>query len=293
MGVQGLKRQKYLGKDFVCFVDKFNKKAKYKSIFHVPKNLYNAVLVCVPDKEKYKVIEYCVKNKKHVLVEKPLYFENNNKFSKLNKLLRKNKTICYVAYNHRFEPGIIEIARLLKKKKIGKIYICKIFYGNGTSKLVKKSNWRDEGKGVITDLGSHLIDLSFFWFGKRISNIKKFDVNLLENNSPDHALFQLTIDNIKINLEVSLCMWKNTFQCDIIGSKGSIHLDSLTKWSKSYLWVRKRKIPAGIPVEKKIVYKQGDPTWKEELKFFKYLVSKNKNISLNKDILIKKILNNI
>ena len=62
MGVQGLKRQKYLGKDFVCFVDKFNKKAKYKSIFHVPKNLYNAVLVCVPDKEKYKVIN-CVKQK--------------------------------------------------------------------------------------------------------------------------------------------------------------------------------------------------------------------------------------
>ena len=56
MGVQGLKRQKYLGNNFVCFVDKFKKKAQYTSIFHVPKNLYDAVLVCVPDKEKYKII---------------------------------------------------------------------------------------------------------------------------------------------------------------------------------------------------------------------------------------------
>ena len=37
MGVQGLKRQKYLGNNFVCFVDKFKKKAQYTSIFHVPK----------------------------------------------------------------------------------------------------------------------------------------------------------------------------------------------------------------------------------------------------------------
>jgi scyllo-inositol 2-dehydrogenase (NADP+) len=293
MGVQGLKRKKYLGNNFVCFVDKFKKKAQYTSIFHVPKNLYDAVLVCVPDKEKYKIIEHCIKNKKHILVEKPLFFKNNNKLLKLKRLIKKNKTICYVAYNHRFEPGILKISNLLKKKKIGKIYKCRIFYGNGTSKLVKKSDWRDKGKGVITDLGSHLIDLSLFWFGKKISNIKKFDINYLENNSPDHALFQLKIANIKIDLEATLCMWKNTFQCDIIGSKGSIHLNSLTKWSNSSLLVRRRKIPSGIPKEKEIIYKKGDPTWKEELKFFKDLIIKNKKISIEKNILINKILNNI
>jgi len=88
-------------------------------------------------------------------------------------------------------------------------------------------------------------------------------------------------------------MWKNTFQCDIIGSKGSIHLNSLTKWSNSSLLIRRRKIPSGVPKEKEIIYKKGDPTWKEELKFFKDLIIKNKKTSIEKNILINKILNNI
>ena len=37
-----------------------------------------------------------------------------------------------------------------------------MFYGNGTSLLVKKSKWRDKDKGVLTDIGSHLIDICFF-----------------------------------------------------------------------------------------------------------------------------------
>ena len=27
-----------------------------------------------------------------------------------------------------------------------------MFYGNGTARLVKKSNWKDKGSGVIDDL---------------------------------------------------------------------------------------------------------------------------------------------
>ena len=33
MGVQGLKRQKYLGNNFVCFVDKFKKKLNILQYF--------------------------------------------------------------------------------------------------------------------------------------------------------------------------------------------------------------------------------------------------------------------
>ena len=59
--------------------------------------------------------------------------------------------------------------KLIESKKLGKIYNCKIFYGNGTSLLVKKSKWRDKGKGVLNDIGSHLLDLCLYWFSDKIN----------------------------------------------------------------------------------------------------------------------------
>ena len=125
----------------------------------------------MPDDQKLGVLEYCIKNKKHVLVEKPLLVKNNKILKRLEKVSTKNKTVLYVAYNHRFEPGIVKLKETIKSKKLGKLYKCRIFYGNGTAKLVKKSKWRDKDLGVISDLGSHLLDICLYLFGY---NIKKF-----------------------------------------------------------------------------------------------------------------------
>ena len=39
--------------------------------------------------------------------------------------------------------------------------------------------------------------------------------------------------------EISLCMWRNTFTCDIVGKKGSIHISSLTKWDRTNFTIEK------------------------------------------------------
>ena len=41
-----------------------------------------------------------------------------------------------------------------------------MFYGNGTARLVRDSDWRDQGSGVLHDLGSHLLDTVAYWFGQ-------------------------------------------------------------------------------------------------------------------------------
>tara|TARA_B100000029_G_C17552764_1_gene950689 strand:+ start:285 stop:1202 length:918 start_codon:yes stop_codon:yes gene_type:complete len=289
MGVQGLKRKKVLGKYFKYSVDKF-KKANFKKIQKVPLDDYDAVFVCVPDNQKLSIIEYCLKNKKHVLVEKPLLSKNKKKLKYLINLSKAKKTILYTAYNHRFEPNIVKMKELIKSKKLGKLYKCKIFYGNGTSLLVRKSKWRDKGMGVLSDIGSHLIDICIFWFGDKIKSIKVFEKNKFENKSFDHFIFLLVYQKIQITLEMSLCMWKNTFTCDVIGSKGSAHLNSLCKWSKSNYIYRSRKLPSGLPKEKRIAFKKGDQTWKKEHDFFKKLIKKKTVKNTSQDILINNYL---
>ena len=285
MGIQGSKRKRYLGKDFTYSVDKF-KKANFKSIYEVPLNKFDAAIVCVPDKEKIKILDYCIVNHKHVLIEKPLITNNTKIFSKFEKIAKKKNLICYTAYNHRFEPNIIKMKELIQSKKLGKLYKCRIFYGNGTSLLVKKSQWRDKGLGVITDIGSHLLDICLFLFGNKINSLKIIEINKFENKAPDHSIITLKINNLKIELEMSLCMWKNSFNCDVIGSKGSAHLNSLCKWDKNTFLFRKRKLPSGAPTEKYIYFKKGDPTWKKEYRYFKNLIKRRRKTNFKRDWLI-------
>jgi len=290
LGVQGKKRMKVAGKDVVATVDPFVKQASHKSIYDVAINSYDAALLCVPDEIKINLIIYFLKNNKHILVEKPLLSKNKRDLNKIKSLVKKNKKICYTAYNHRFEPHIQNIKKLLNKKAIGKIYFINIFYGNGTAKLVKNSSWRDKKSGVLKDLGSHIIDIIFFIFKKKIKSFKTVAIKKFENKSPDY--FNLEYNNkIRINLEGTLLSWKNKFHLDIFGKKGSIHMNNLCKWGPSSLEIHKRIFPSGIPVVKKNILKQKDPTWSLEYNFFKKICKKS--FCKNNDILINNILNKL
>ena len=75
MGVQGQKRKLYCQQDFIGFVDPFNDDANYKDINEVPIDLYDSVLACIPDDPKLDIINFCLDNNKHILVEKPLIID--------------------------------------------------------------------------------------------------------------------------------------------------------------------------------------------------------------------------
>ena len=87
-------------------------------------------------------------------------------------------------------------------------------------------------------------------------------------------------------------MWKNSFNLDVIGEKGSAHINGLCKWGPSTLEIRKRKLPSGKPKIKIKKIKMKDPTWKLEHIFFEKLI-KSKNLlssinNLEKEYLISK-----
>lgn len=293
LGVQGKKRKKLLSKNFFFgSVDKKRKDADFAKIEDVPLKKYDSVFICTPDSEKLKILKYCIKHNKHMLVEKPLIANSNIKITELEKKANKAKLVLYTAYNHRFEPHFKKIKQIIDSKILGKIYYCHILYGNGTANLVKKNKWRDKGLGVIQDLGPHLIDTIKFWF-KKDFQFKSLVKNRFENKSPDHGIFYLKKKKFFLKLEMSLCMWKNTFRCDIIGSKGSVHMDGLCKWGPSLLRLLKRKFPSGLPQEKKYLIKSKDPTWVEEHQHFFNLVKLKKKNDLSKDKWINKSLRKI
>jgi scyllo-inositol 2-dehydrogenase (NADP+) len=288
-GNQGVKRFKLLKKNVKFIFDQNKNVTHFNKIEDLPLDKVSAVFLCVPDNIKSKLIKFFLKKKKHILVEKPLLI-NNKELDEINKLSKK-KYLVYTAYNHRFEPNIINLKKKISKNIIGKIYSVKIFYGNGTSQLVKDSIWKDKGHGVLTDLGSHIIDLMIFLFPKNKFEFEAIEKNIHQNKSYDHILFKSSNTKIKAYLEATLLSWKNEFYIDVIGELGSLHVKGLCKWGPSYLIHRKRKYPSGIPKEtiKKTI--SVDPTWsKEHIYFEKMINSFKSNNFLKKDLYITKEL---
>ena len=94
LGIQGYKRREHAGRDYIASVDPVNMEAEYRKIQDVPLDTYDAVLACIPDAPKIELLQYCLNNKKHVLVEKPLWTENDQQIMGLEKLARQNQMVC-------------------------------------------------------------------------------------------------------------------------------------------------------------------------------------------------------
>jgi scyllo-inositol 2-dehydrogenase (NADP+) len=290
MGIQGPKRRKSAADDFVCFVDPFRADADYKHIQDVPLSAYDAVLACIPDEPKTAMLRYCIENGKSVLVEKPLWVDHDQDILDLQADARARGVVVYTAYNHRFEPHFVRMRDCLASGALGAIYSCRMFYGNGTARLVRESAWRDAGAGVLPDLGSHLLDTCRFWFGDFADAFNVVSAHNFENKSPDHVVIASETSRPRVELEMTMLMWKNHFTCDILAEKGSAHIESLCKWDSTSFTKRMRILPSGRPPEEKFTLNQPDPTWDLEYAHFKRLVEGGATTDLSTDLWLHRTL---
>jgi predicted dehydrogenase len=261
LGNIGHKRLAALGGACVATVDPFNPAADYAHLTDCPDDRYDAAVLCVPNDVKIGLIHSLLSQRKHVLVEKPLLFTDEDEAGQLEATADCNSAVWYTAYNHRFEPSIATMKGWLDQGRIGEVYNARLFYGNGTVGNVI-GTFRDRGLGVIEDLGSHLLDLSAWLFGET-DDVRAVSVQRHEGNAPDHAILQS--HNGRIELEVSFLSWKNTFTIDVLGSRGSAHLNGLRKWGGAELIFRERMLPSGVPREQRQVSSGRDETWTDEL----------------------------
>jgi predicted dehydrogenase len=292
MGVQGAKRLRIAGDDAVATVDPFLETADYKTVQDVPLESFDAALCCVPDDPKQELIDYLLENGKHVLVEKPLPTKNRPQLERLAEKARSKGLVCYTAYNHRFEPHFVQMKELLDSGRLGEIYSIRMFYGNGTARLVRDSEWRDEGAGVLPDLGSHLLDTLNYWTGEQRNNYVINTATRFENRAFDHVTIT-SQGRPLIQLEMTLLMWRNHFYADVLAENGSAHISSLCKWGPSTFSVRDRLFPSGRPEEHSTTLVKPDPTWAAEYAHFKNLIANGDVGNTGNDLWINDTLNQL
>lgn len=283
-GVQGTKRRRVAGTDCAGTVDPVAADATWRDISQVPDDAYDAALLCVPEAPKAGLALRLVARGKHVLVEKPFWAADVSALDRIEAEARRARAVVYTAYNHRFEPGFAALRDVLAGGRLGRLYHCRLFYGNGTARLVRDSAWRDEGAGVLPDLGSHLLDTLRFWFGDIADDFRVVAARRHENRAPDRV--QLAGGGTQgptFDLDMTLLSWRNHFTCDLFAENGSAHLESLCKWGESRLTLRSRVLPAGRPGEEFRVWPEGDPTWDAEYAHFRDLCARRVPADLSGD----------
>ncbi|MEI9889057.1 MAG: Gfo/Idh/MocA family oxidoreductase [Rhizomicrobium sp.] len=289
-GVQGRKRLRIAGAEGVGVVDPVSPEANWKDISEVAPGSYDAALVCTPDEPKMAILRHLFRLGKHALIEKPLHAESEAELDEIEGLARNGGAVCYTAYNHRFEPHYVRMRDLIRSGALGRIYRCRMFYGNGTARLVRDSAWRDKGAGVLPDLGSHLLDTARFWFGEIGEDFRLVSASRFENRSPDHVVIDAQSSVPKLEFEMTLLNWRNHFTCDVLAEKGTAHIESLCKWGPTTFTHRRRVLPSGRPPEEAVTLVQDDPTWALEYAHFKQLVAGGVPADLSNDRWLLRVL---
>lgn len=266
----GVKRKGVLGDRCVATVDPFNKAADYAAPEQCPLGHYDAAILAVPNPAKLELLEYFLRRGKHVLVEKPLLLPDHETAARLDQMACEHAVIWYTSYNFRFEPNVVALKRHLDTGTIGAMYRARMFYGNGTVANIA-GTWRDSRFGVLEDMASHLIDLTGFIFGSFGVDFLVWERSGHELKGVDHCILA-TVDR-RIVIECSFLSWKNRWSIEVIGEKGSLHMEGLTKWGASELVTRRRRFPSSVPYETREVVEGRDPTWEADLGHFEDLVA--------------------
>jgi scyllo-inositol 2-dehydrogenase (NADP+) len=291
-GVQGRKRKAVAGDDVVAVVDPVAPEATARSLAEVPFHAFDAAVVCTPDEPKPALLKTLLGAGKHVLVEKPLVAESDAVLEELAEIAASTGAVCVTAYNHRFEPHYVRMAELIRSGELGRIYAVRMFYGNGTARLVRESAWRDQGAGVLPDLGSHLLDTLKFW----IPEAEGWDYRIaVARRHENRAFDQVVVETDPaggpaVQLEMTMLSWRNHFTCDVLAERGSAHIESLCKWGPSTFTRRSRVLPAGRPPEEAVTLVQSDPTWEAEYAHFRRLCAEGRGSGIANDLWLNRTL---
>ena len=161
----------------------------------------NVIAVMTPPSSHQEIVEHFIKNKIHVISDKP-FAGSLYQAKKLYNTIIKNKNVVYgLTHNYSSYPMVREAKKIIKNNKIGKIEYINVEYiqdwSNG--KKVTKSNakkifrWRLDKKiagvsSVLNEIGSHAYHLCNYMTGLKgrrlFADIKKYSKTInFDNNA--------------------------------------------------------------------------------------------------------------
>jgi predicted dehydrogenase len=123
-----------------------------------------AIHITTPNRLHFQMARDALKERKHVLCEKPLAM-NTKETAHLLQLAKRTNCAAGVNYNMRFYPLCLEAKEMISKGKVGDVYSVVGSYVQDWLLYPTDYNWRvlaEEGGALraVADIGTHWLDLA-------------------------------------------------------------------------------------------------------------------------------------
>jgi predicted dehydrogenase len=208
----------------------------------------DAATIAVPTKKHYIIAKDLIKNKIHLLIEKPIT-ENLKQANELIRLAKERKVLLQVGHIERFNSAIRALTKIIKAPKFIECHRLGPFQPRGTD------------VGVVLDLMIHDIDIILHLVKSDIKKIDAVGVKVLSNHE-DIANVRLFFNNGAIcNITASRISQERVRKIRIFQKNAYISLDYIQQEANIY-----NKKGKSI-VEKNITINKQNPL-KEEIKSF-------------------------
>lgn len=138
------------------------------------------VSLCTPSGLHFSQAKFFLSKKINVITEKPISLKLQHTLNMIN-LAKKHNCKLYVVKQNRFNPTVTLVKKLIKEKKLGKIYFVNVnLYWNRNQNYFKLAKWRGTKTldgGLFWNQGSHYFDLLCWLFG-RMESVQSFTSRL-------------------------------------------------------------------------------------------------------------------
>ena len=193
------------------------------------------VSVAVPDHLHKDPALAVIKSGRHLLLEKPLATSLQDAIEIYNAA-KKHKVKVMVNFSNRWSPPFIHAKKAIEEGELGEIKYMYTRLSDTIYVPTKMLSWASK-TNVMWFLGSHIIDLTYWLMNrpkvKKVYGVMKYGILKMKNiDTPDLITGIIEWENDVITYVECLWILPETqpsifdLKFDIIGTKGSIHIDT-------------------------------------------------------------------
>ncbi len=191
----------------------------------------DAICICLPSGLHYETAMQCIKNKKHVVIEKPMTIKTQDA-ADIVKAAKENNVFVSVISQFRYSDAFQKVKEIVDSGKLGKITI-----GNALMKYYRtpeyyasadwRGTWEMDGGGALMNQGIHGVDVLQGLMGKvtAVTAVAKTLVHNIQTEDTLTAVLEYENGAIgTIQATTSVFPGYNR-KIEICGSEGSVVLN--------------------------------------------------------------------
>jgi predicted dehydrogenase len=156
--------------------------------------LCDAIVVCTPLNNHYRLIETALTRGMNVFCEKPLC-NDIEEAKTLERLMLSTDRFIQVGYVYRYAPIFAEIYKILNESQVLGKPLLAFFRLGGRGSHQEWKHKKDSGGGAINEMLVHMLDLAIWFFGPMHHVGYEFHQTYLDKRRIDEQLIDCDVED--------------------------------------------------------------------------------------------------